>query len=466
MRRVPPTFFFGLTALVFAVALPDGSMLETPEPPGPLSADAAGVALPADIQSDPAILRSRYVGIDFAALPASPQRRMRPRDRDVRLELFPDVVITASFDRFDGNPGGVTWVGRVDGVAMSSVTLVYSGGLLAGSIIMPGAAYEIRPAPADARANSQPGRELHIVSQIDQDALPREAPPIEVRFDSSDLAAASGAPMADSAEFIDLMVVFTQAAMTHAGGATGIANLINLGISETNTSYANSGVTHRVRLVHASQVPYTESSAFGTNLTNLRIGSGELAGVPALRDANRADLVMMLVHPTSPDFCGIAYLMTSVNIAFAPLGFSIVDTQCVMNSTMAHELGHNMGARHDWFVDTGTTPFSYAHGYVNPAFGQRWRTIMSYPDLCGAQGFSCTRLLAWANPDTTFNPFCAGRGFTCRPQLWYLPGLPMGIPGGTSTACQAGNAANTNCDADDRRTLNNTALTVANLRQQ
>jgi hypothetical protein len=159
--------------------------------------------------------------------------------------------------------------------------------------------------------------------------------------------------------------------------------------------------------------------------------------------------------------------MTNPSTAFASSAFSVTDTDCVSpNYTFAHELGHNMGARHDWYMDSGTTPFTYAHGHVNPAAGQRWRTIMAYPDMCGALGFSCTRLLYWANPEKRFLPACDSGRFNCNQlQYWFYPGAPMGIPGGTSTSCPSGNPNNANCDADDRRALNNTAISVANFRQ-
>jgi hypothetical protein len=41
----------------------------------------------------------------------------------------------------------------------------------------------------------------------------------------------------------------------------------------------------------------------------------------------------------------------------------------------------------------------------------------------------------------------------------------MVIAAGTSASCQSGNTSTTNCDADDSRTLNASALTVANVRQ-
>jgi len=186
--------------------------------------------------------------------------------------------------------------------------------------------------------------------------------------------------------------------------------------------------------------------AFSTNLSNLRNGLQGLQDVAGVRDALGADLVAMLVRPsTTPDACGIAFIMTSVSTAFAPSGYSVTDTNCISNLTFPHELGHNMGLRHDWYVDNAITPFVFGHGHVDTS--ARFRTIMSYPDLCASLGITCARLMAFSNPSLTFN------------------GAPTGVPAGTRSNCPFGVFTTPPCDADERQVLNMTAVTVANFRQ-
>lgn len=431
------------------------------------------VAQATQAEADPAVRRSRLVALNVGTLPSPPPGAFDPRPAVVprqpvlTLELFPDVFVAATFDRFDPNPAGVTWVGRVEGDPRSSVTLVYGEGLLTGSIAMEAGTFAIRPASEAVRtALPQPAGAVHVIAEIDQGALPREADPLEVTYSQADLDRAADVVMQDSADVIDVMVLYTPTARAHIGGTTPITQLITVAVSETNTSYANSGIHQRIRLVHTGLVEYTEESSFNAVLSALRAGSAPgLEGVAALRDLYAADLVMLLIHPPSPSACGIAYVQNTVSPAFAPSGYSVTDSACMSPGfTFAHELGHNMGAHHDWFVSSSRLPYPYAHGFVNA--GQRWRSIMAYNDRCTSQGFSCRRVLNWSNPDLFTNPYCEpGSGFICNTALWFLPGTRMGVPAGTRSDCVTGQVSSDACDADARQTLNNTALTVANFRQ-
>jgi hypothetical protein len=409
---------------------------------------AAPLAVPrAAPPLDPWERRSRVVSLNADALPARVTARPAPADGGpIVIDLFDGASVTAVFDRFDPNDTGVTWVGHVPGQPGSLVTIVRGGGLFAASIILPDASYTIRPVPRDASDPASGAEPVHILVEIDADRFLPEAPPVVAEITPQALKAAEVQPAADTAEFIDVLFVYTALAENWASSRDGIVNWINLGMSETNSAYAASGVNQRVRLAHIEKVVYPEVSNFNTNLNILRAGGAGLDAVPALRNAYTADLVSLFVQAPSPSACGIAFIMSTVTPAFAPSGYSVVQAACSSpGGTLAHEFGHNMGLRHDWYMDAGVTPFSYAHGYVN--LEGRFRTIMAYPDACASRGFACTRLLAFSNPDMSH------------------VGQPMGVAGGTSTSCPTQNALNMSCDADERRALNNTALTVANFRE-
>ena len=78
------------------------------------------------------------------------------------------------------------------------------------------------------------------------------------RWPTSAKASADALAFDDGSQ-IDVLVVYTKAALKAACSKKAMKTLINLAINETNTSYANSGITQRVCLVHKAKVKYNEA---------------------------------------------------------------------------------------------------------------------------------------------------------------------------------------------------------------
>ncbi len=393
----------------------------------------AGVQAQADSSfvRDRQVVRARAVGIDFGVLTAAADARpgSNAAGQSISLNLFDDVSFVAEADHVERTERGMTWTGHLRGIDMSQVVLVMNGNVVAGNITMPMARYHVRFA----------GNGVHEVQRIDTARFPRDeaSMPVPAHSVSNDAAAAkapspapAGARDEDGSQ-IDVMVVYSAVTRVAAGGTQAMRSLIDLAVAETNQSYQNSGVAQRLRLVHTEEVDYKEKGDLEDALDCITSTSdGCLDHVHALRNAYGADLVSFWVEDGG-DYCGLAWFMDKVSASFEEHGFSTAVRSCATGYyTFGHELGHNMGLRHDVYVDPGTTPYPYAHGYVNTWAVNPFRTIMAYNTACEDEWKNCTRLQYWSNPAVT-NVF-----------------FPMG-----------------NATADDHTALNNTARTVANFRQ-
>lgn len=217
-----------------------------------------------------------------------------------------------------------------------------------------------------------------------------------------------------TATTIDVLVVYTEAAKNGWGGASQSNSFLATAITNFNTALTNSGISNvTINLVYAGEISYTESGDISTDLSRFRTNNDTyLDDVHTLRTTYGADLCA-LVTSTPISTCGLGYLNTNPTNYSANNAFTVSIYSCVVsNYTLSHEMGHNMGLRHDWYVDSATTPCNHHHGYSNQAAialgtastsSQRWRTIMAYNDECSNAGFTCSRINRWANPSVNYN---------------------------------------------------------------
>src|SRR5262245_25085358 len=125
----------------------------------------------APLTSDPMVVRTRYVDVNFNMLSTTPRQPADATGPDVllALDLFPTVSLTAvRLTVVPSSSGqGIVWSGVVQGVAASQVTLVAENGVLVGDIQMPSAYYRVRYA----------GNGVHAIDEIDRRQYPSELPP-------------------------------------------------------------------------------------------------------------------------------------------------------------------------------------------------------------------------------------------------------------------------------------------------
>jgi peptidyl-Asp metalloendopeptidase len=165
-------------------------------------------------------------------------------------------------------------------------------------------------------------------------------------------------------------------------------DVIELAIEQANETFRNSGIPNvNLRLVDARMVNYDEAS--GTKFDHLfRMvdGIGAFREVGNLRDEKHADIVGLMVK--DPKDCGLSARVGGT----ADEAYFVVHHSCAaLTISIAHEVGHILGARHDRSIDKNDRPFPFGHGYVN---GKKWRDIMSYNRSCNG----CPRIPFWSNP--------------------------------------------------------------------
>lgn len=292
------------------------------------------------------------------------------------------------------NTGSLVWYGIIENPGMLNVPfspdslqfdpintaiLVKNGNTLTGNVHFNGEWYEIRPLKTGG----------HAIVVVNPAAMPSDHPKKYARLPIVPMPEKPASEAAGDT-VITVMVHYTPAAASASGNING---LIDLAVAESNTGYDNSGVLIDLALVHKSQVTYTESGSFDTDLSRYRgTSDGHMDSIHATRDSVAADVALLVINNSSS--CGLASSIGST----ASTAFADAHWGCITgNYTFAHEIGHLQSARHDPANDPTNTPYAYGHGYQYLG-SPKWRTIMAV-DCTGG----CPRLNYWSNPAKTYN---------------------------------------------------------------
>jgi hypothetical protein len=334
---------------------------------------------------------------------------------EIKIPLSATETITAVRTTVYTTRSGIFWQGKIVGTQQPVSLMWWANGRITGSLTYKDKNYIIKNIGGDA----------HAVMELDPERTPDEHPamtaeyrsrfkepnggmnrsPVEDPMNLQDARETSepipekiAALLASSSRkarqglaskpiTISVLFAYTRKA---AGHYTDIRmDLIALAAEQTTQSYRDSGINNvTIEIAGSYQTDYDESAG---NLYHhlwrfADKGDGFMEEVHKIRDEKKADIVVLIV--SSPSGCGLATRVA----AFEDEAFAVVHHECATATfSVAHEIGHLIGARHDRSLDRSTQPFPYGHGFAN---GTKWRTMMAYKSSCN----NCPRLPIWSSP--------------------------------------------------------------------
>ncbi|MFM1768986.1 MAG: hypothetical protein RJA22_1515 [Verrucomicrobiota bacterium] len=328
------------------------------------------------------LLRSRRVEVDPAALPGP---SAVPGARTV-LNLFPGVAPEVEWRRSERHAAhNHAWHGVLPGDPHAAVTLTVVGPSSILEVVSPEFGhFEVRTR-SDGTSEV---RQLHPEhSRGNGRCCVREPGAAAGGGGGEDAIALAAGDVAAAGSTIDVLMIYTAAAMDKAGGRSDIVAIAQAAVNGENGNFSRSGILHRMRLVNAREVGHTASGNLNTEL-------GWVAGnstVASIRSDVGADLVAFLSDKDDFGILGVAFqLSSSSGNSGQAFSANYYDTAA---GVWPHEAGHNLGAGHNEDRNDGGL-YSYSSGHHWIHNSKEYGSIMSYIGI---------RVPYFSNPDINWN---------------------------------------------------------------
>jgi hypothetical protein len=410
----------------------------------------------------------------------------------VRLDLFDDLAFVLDVERRWETRSGFSISGHVRGEADAPFSIAVEQGQVSATIKTHAGDFGLVPTGrADALGNGlcearqlKPGAALKCamgagvrpVSRTDvrgmqaigQGSMATPPPQTQAAGGGGGPSPTGACDCADDQSAVDILFVYTSAALSASGGLPALTAKIQNAIADCNQSYIDSAITAggpvnrlTIRLAGVQPIAYDEVSPQWLDhldrLTNPT--DGFMDGVHAQRNTYHADLVSLAVDDTRFTGGAAFYAVYSDTSAFSVLNWRALGSG---SFTLAHELGHNFGCAHDRGNST-FSPFRYAWGYSFAGNGTTYGTIMSYTGATFVPKFSNPFVIhaptgqplgtPLANPLATDNALAIATTHWTIASYRDAPGMKdcngNGIDDATDIANGTSQDANGNCRPDE-----------------
>ena len=220
---------------------------------------------------------------------------------------------------------------------------------------------------------------------------------------------------------VDMVLGFSHLIKRSEGSLKAAKALMNNLVSAANTIHRNSktGVVINVRAMMELNLPSLPSlrnhrthmmEAYSVETGGTGFDRNNPYHLLAHKRYQTSSDLTALVTERGNDLCGIARFPLADEDGPKTMLPSVTSAACP-HDTLAHEIGHNMGAMHarDQFRESEIAGYTRWLGIYPYAYGIRFRghvgTVMSY---CNIDNFRCQYIYYFSNPELSYQSFRLG----------------------------------------------------------